>query len=352
MALVILRCVFLMVAAGLSVQLIQSPTTPKDPAWAPWAVICGLLGLSGLVIAADVLVPRKKIDTVSAVYFGLIIGLFLTYVLRLALSPVLPASSTYSQWAETLLAMVLSYTCISLLLQTKDDFRFIIPYVEFAREVKGNKPYVLDTSVVIDGRIADVMETQIIENQLVMPRFVISELQAIADSSDRLRRGRGRRGLDVLNRMRSNPEVDLKIHDAELPEFAGQPVDLKLVLLAKHLGGKVVTNDYNLNKVAKLHGVPVVNLNDLANALKPACLPGEHLELRIVKAGEEAGQGVGYLEDGTMVVVEGGRERLNQHVRIVVTSVLQTSAGRMIFGRFEMITRVLADKHAESTTSG
>ena len=210
--------------------------------------------------------------------------------------------------------MVLCYTCISMLMQTKDDFRFIIPYVEFAKEIKGLKPYVLDTSVVIDGRIADVVETRIVDNQLIMPQFVIAELQAIADSSDRLRRSRGRRGLDILNRLRSDPKVDLVIYDRELPEFAGQPVDQKLVLLAKHLEGKVVTNDYNLNKVAKLHSVGVINLNDLANALKPMFLPGETLEVRIIKPGEEPGQGVGYLEDGTMVVIEGGREHIGQNV--------------------------------------
>ena len=219
------------------------------------------------------------------------------------------------------------------MLQTKDDFRFIIPYVEFVKEVKGLKPYVLDTSVVIDARIADVVETKILDNQLIMPRFVISELQAVADSSDKLRRSRGRRGLDILNRLSNNADVDFKIYDRDLPEFAGQTVDLKLVLLAKYLQGKVVTNDYNLNKVARLHGVGVINLNDLANALKPVVLPGEALEVRIVKQGEEPGQGVGYLDDGTMIVVEGGREYINKNVKIAVTSVLQTSAGRMIFGR-------------------
>jgi len=233
------------------------------------------------------------------------------------------------------LGMVLCYTCISLILQTKNDFRFIIPYVEFAKDVKGLKPYVLDTSVIIDGRIADVVETQILDNQLIMPRFVIGELQAIADSSDRLRKSRGRRGLDILNRLKSNPKVDLDIYDRELPEFTGQTVDIKLVMLAKHLDGKVVTNDYNLNKVARLHGVGVINLNDLANALKPIVLPGETIEVRIVKQGEEAGQGVGYLDDGTMIVVEGGRDHVNQTGKSAVTSVLQTSAGRMIFGRFD-----------------
>ena len=239
-----------------------------------------------------------------------------------------------ADWLELALATIVCYSCISVLLQTKNDFRFIIPYVEFAKEVKGLKPYVLDTSVVIDGRIADIVETRVIDNQLIMPQFVIAELQAIADSNDKLKRNRGRRGLDILNRLRSDPKVDLMIYDRELPEFAGQPVDQKLVLLAKHLEGKVVTNDYNLNKVAKLHNVGVINLNDIANSLKPVFLPGEAIDVRIVKAGEEAGQGVGYLEDGTMVVIEGGREHVGQQVFAVVTSVLQTSAGRMVFGRY------------------
>ncbi|HEX6962507.1 MAG TPA: TRAM domain-containing protein, partial [Lacipirellula sp.] len=188
---------------------------------------------------------------------------------------------------------------------------------------------------VIDGRIADVVETRIIDNQLVMPQFVVAELQAIADSSDKLRRARGRRGLDILNRLRSDPKVDLVIFDRELPEFAGQPVDQKLVLLAKHLEGKVVTNDYNLNKVAKLHNVGVINLNDLGNALKPLFMPGEALDVRVIKPGEEPAQGVGYLDDGTMVVIEGGRDHIGENVHVQVTSVLQTSAGRMIFGRYE-----------------
>jgi uncharacterized protein YacL len=234
--------------------------------------------------------------------------------------------------------------CISVLLQTKDDFRFIIPYVEFAKEVKGLKPFVLDTSVVIDGRIADIVQTHVIDNQLIMPQFVIAELQAIADSSDKLRRNRGRRGLDILNKLRSDPTVDLQIFDRELPEFAGQPVDQKLVLLARHLEGKVVTNDYNLNKVAKLNNVGVINLNDIANSLKPVFLPGEDLQVRVVKAGEEHGQGVGYLEDGTMVVIESGRDHIGETVHVNVTSVLQTSAGRMVFGRYE---RTLPDKPEE-----
>ena len=254
-----------------------------------WLAFGGVLAVSILVIVADILSQPKRLQTISAVYFGLVVGLFLTYILQLALSPILPAHAPTTPWVQMILAMVLCYTCISLLIQTKDDFRFIIPYVEFAKEIKGLKPFVLDTSVVIDGRIADVVETDVFDNQLIMPRFVIGELQGIADSSDRMRRSRGRRGLDVLDRLRNNPHVDLSIDERELPEFAGQPVDLKLVLLAKHLEGKVVTNDYNLNKVAKLHDVGVINLNDLANALKPAFLPGE-VDRR---AGCQTGRGVG-----------------------------------------------------------
>ena len=335
MALVVLRFVFVMVAVGLGFQLINSDVLTGELSYLPWLAFGGIILLALTVISLDMMVGRKQLDTISAVYLGLIVGLFLTYVMRLAFSSVLPEKMPLTQWASLVLGMILCYICISFLLQTKDDFRFIIPYVEFVKEIKGLKPYVLDTSVVIDGRIADVVETKILDNQLIMPRFVIAELQAIADSSDKLRRGRGRRGLDILNRLSNNAEVDFKVYDRELPEFAGQPVDQKLVLLAKYLQGKVVTNDYNLNKVARLHGVGVINLNDLANALKPIVLPGEALEVRIVKHGEEAGQGVGYLDDGTMIVVEGGREHINKNVKIAVTSVLQTSAGRMIFGRCE-----------------
>jgi uncharacterized protein YacL len=289
---------------------------------------------SFIVIAIDVLIRRKQLDTLSAVYFGLIVGLFLTYVLQLALSPVLPENAFNKQWTQLVLGMILCYACISLILQTKDDFRFIIPYVEFSKEIKGLKPYVLDTSVVIDGRIADLVETNILDNQLIMPRFVLSELQGVADSSDKLRRARGRRGLDILNRLRNNQNIDLKIYDRELPEMDGQAVDMKLVLLAKHLEGKIVTGDYNLNKVARLHNVAVINLNDIANSLKPVFLPGESFAVRIVKPGEEIGQGVGYLDDGTMIVVEGGRDYIGKEVKVNVTSVLQTSAGRMIFGKY------------------
>ena len=338
MALIILRCVFVLVTAGIAFTIINSdelPSAPSAPAWLPYTVLGGVMIVAVGVIALDITIRKKRIDMISAVYVGLIVGVFLTFIAGIALDPFLAGNAFLRSSTHLLLGSLLCYTCISVIIQTKDDFRFVIPYVEFAKEVKGLKPYVLDTSVIIDGRIADVVETNVLDNQLVMPRFVVGELQGIADSGDKLKRSRGRRGLDILNRLRTNKDVDLQMYDRELPEMAGQPVDMKLVLLAKHLEGKLVTGDYNLNKVARLHNVSVINLNDLANALKPVFLPGEQLDVRIVKAGEEETQGVGYLDDGTMIVVEGGRPYVNSSVLITVTSVLQTSAGRMIFGKFE-----------------
>jgi len=340
MGLIVLRCVFVMVSIGLGVVFINAGIIPEATPWSQWmfwGIFAGMLVLPLSIIALDISIRSKQLQTISAVYFGLIVGLFMAYVASLALTPLFPreASRISILHVQLVLGAVFCYICISLLMQTKNDFRFIIPYVEFAREVKGSKPLILDTSVVIDGRIADVVETKFFDGRLIMPKFVIGELQGIADSSDRLRRSRGRRGLDILNRLRSNPEVDLEIFERDLPEFAGQPVDLKLVMLAKHLDGKLVTNDYNLNKIARLQGVGVVNLNDVSNALKPVFLPGEQVEVRVVKPGEEVGQGVGYLEDGTMVVIESGRDHVNQQVVISVTSVLQTSAGRMVFGRYD-----------------
>jgi uncharacterized protein YacL len=338
MGLWILRCVFVLVAAGLGVWLLNNTgVVAADASWMTWALFGGVMGIALGVIAIDTAIRKKHLDMITAVYFGMIVGLLMTYVLGLALEPLFigigGSKSPFVSPTKLLLGLVLCYTCISLLMQTRSDFRFIIPYVEFAREVKGVRPCVLDTSVIIDGRIADVAETNVIDGKLIIPKFVITELQSIADSSDRLRRGRGRRGLDILNRLRTTRAQDIEIYDQELAEFGDQPVDMKLVVLAKHLQGKLITNDYNLNKVAKLQGVPVINFNDLSNALKPVFLPGEHIDVRVVKAGEEAGQGVGYLEDGTMVVIENGREHIGETVNIAVTSVLQTSAGRMVFGK-------------------
>ena len=192
---------------------------------------------------------------------------------------------------------------------------------------------VLDTSVIIEGRIADICDSGFIEGDLIVPRFVLNELQFLADSSDSMKRLRGRRGLDVLNHMQKSSNINIEIVEQDFPKIKG--VDGKLVALAKHLNAKLLTNDYNLNKVAQLQGVRVLNVNELANAMKPVVLPGEQMTVKIIREGKESGQGVGYLDDGTMIIVDSGQKMLNMNVDVVVTSVLQTTAGRMIFSEIK-----------------
>jgi uncharacterized protein YacL len=310
-------------------------------------LIFGAVALAAIVIVLDAGIATKSLKAISGLFFGLTAGLLITYVLTMVLDllvlayrPDLAASAGQDQpviaITKFIIGIICCYFCVSFILQTKDDIRFVIPYVEFARQVKGQHPLILDTSVIIDGRIADISETGIIDSPLIVPRFVLKELQAVADSADKLKRVRGRRGLDVLNKMQTSPHVDVQIMDTpQLKNEAEEGVDLKLLALAQELNGRVATNDYNLNKVAKIRNVHIINIHDLAAALKPVVLPGEGMTVRIVKPGEEAGQGVGYLDDGTMVVVDQARMRIGETVEISVTSILQTSAGRMIFGRLD-----------------
>lgn len=199
------------------------------------------------------------------------------------------------------------------------------------KEIKAIPPKVLDTSVIIDGRIADICKTGFIEGKLVIPEFVLDELRHIADSSDDLKRVRGRRGLDILNIIKEELQIEVEISKSDFNDIA--EVDMKLLKLASVLNGKVVTNDYNLNKVAQVQGVEVLNINELANAVKPVAIPGEEMIVQVVKEGKENSQGIAYLDDGTMIVVDGGRKHMGETIRVLVTSVLQTPAGRMIFGK-------------------
>lgn len=339
MLLPLLRIAYVVLVVGMAALSSAFLVEEKNVAGAVGAPIVVLV-IGTVVLFTDVRERQKQITTVSAVYFGLLLGLLLGYLFSIALVPVLASAfgegSPLILLGRVLLTVVCCYVTISTFLQTKDEFRFIIPYVEFSKQVKGGKPLVLDTSVIIDGRIADVCDTRLIDTKLIVPRFVLQELQAIADSSDKMKRNRGRRGLDVLKRLQSNPKIELQMHDGNVAELrTGEriKVDERLVLLAKALNARVVTNDFNLNKVAQLQGVDVINLNEIANALKTVAIPGEYMQVRVVKAGDQIGQGVGYLDDGTMVVIEQGRALIGQEIAIVVTSVLQTPAGRMIFGR-------------------
>jgi uncharacterized protein YacL len=292
-----------------------------------------------LLVCIDILAPRRKLAIFSGAILGLIVGALVAYALSYVVTLIITQNlegdqKRLIQYTNTTIAITCCYLCISFILQSRDDFRFIIPYVEFSKQTKGARPILLDTSVLIDGRVTDIVMSGIIESQLIVPQFVLVELQQVADSGDNLKRARGRRGLDVLAKLRGNRRVEVSLYDPHRDEDAATiGVDHSLVNLAKELNARVMTNDFNLNKVAQLVGVDVINLNDLANAMKPAVMPGERMSVRLIKPGNDPGQGVGFLEDGTMVVVEAGRNHINEEVEFTVTNTRQTSAGKMIFGR-------------------
>jgi len=337
MSLIVLRAIFVAVSVGIAVLMFNSPPLREAPAWVPWAVLAGMIALPLTVIGVDSSLRRKDLTVITAVYFGLLVGVFVTYVAVLALTPILPTDRDHpvAAWLPLILGMLLCYVCTSLLLQTRDDFRFLIPYVEFARDVKGLRPNILDASAIIDGRVADLAETGLFQSRFVVPSFVVDELQEAADSPDKQRRLRGRRGLDVLAKLRENKLVDIEVLAPVDDADADSSEEQRVVAMARRLGGRLITNDPNFVKIAGFRSVHAVNINDVAVALKPTFVPGDLVEVRLVKPGEGAGQGVGYLDDGTMVVVEGGREQIGRLVHASVTSTLQTSAGRLVFARPE-----------------
>lgn len=291
----------------------------------------GFLGGAAIIIL-EVVTRRASIRNLSAAVFGLIFGFFMAWLISSVLR-LIPMDPRLYASLQIVFILIFCYLGMVISMRGKDEFNIIIPYVKFARQDQKEDIVILDTSVIIDGRIADITDTKFIEGRLVIPRFVLRELQQIADSQDTLKRNRGRRGLDILNKIQKNDKIDVIIHEEDFPDI--KDVDAKIVKLAQLLSGKVLTNDYNLNKIAELQSVPVLNINDLANALKPVVLPGELMDVRMTKEGKEYNQGVAYLDDGTMVVVDNSRHLIGQNIKVLVTSVLQTSAGRMIFAKLE-----------------
>jgi len=276
--------------------------------------------------------PRQILAAILGLLFGLGIG-------HLLVSGVdsfnLEIMRRYSGILKPLIYHIGGFAAMMFFLINNEDISFldkIVPVQESDSDVQ--IPYkILDTSVIIDGRIADICDTGFLEGILVIPNFVLNELQMIADSADSIKRNRGRRGLDILNKMQKDQSIKVKISDMDFKDIP--EVDSKLVQLAKVMKAKVITNDFNLNKVAEFHGVEVLNINELSNALKPIVLPGEEMRVLLIKEGKDSNQAIGYLDDGTMVVVENGRRKINEEVEVTVTSVLQTTAGRMIFTRLK-----------------
>jgi len=342
MLLWVFRSIFVVIILGvLFVSASSRPISGADDDVNFWTVVLSGLGMAVFVFLLDILTPKKRLTALAGVFFGLLVGLLISGALAPVVDMIAASHSTNLidesvgavKW---MLGICICYLVISIVMRTKDDVRFVIPYVEFAKQTKGSRPMILDTSAIIDGRIVDLCQNKLFDAPLLVPRFVLNELQLIADSADKLKRQRGRRGLDILKKMQESSAIDVELDDtivAEVEEVKG--VDQKLVMLTKHYNARLATTDYNLTKVAQVRDVDVMNINDLANSLKVVALPGETMEVRIIKPGEESDQGIGYLPDGTMIVVEGARNKIGKDLLISITSSLQTSAGKMIFGKFE-----------------
>ena len=286
-------------------------------------------GFGGLLIAVDEMLKGFSLRAFSAITFGLVLGMVVA--LLIDHSGLFENADEKTRWLVRL-ALFLSFGYIGIVLamrSNKEDFSLLIPYVRFSPQNKPDNLLLLDTSVIIDGRIADLIEAKFIEGLVVVPRFVLLELQQIADSADEVKRARGRRGFEMLNRLQHNSKIEVRIHDGDFPEEKG--VDAKLVRLARNLNAKLFTNDYNLGKVAGLQSVACVNLHEIGHLMKAALIPGEIVQLKIVREGRDKGQGIGYLPDGTMVIVNNGLERVGQTVSAHVLSTVQTGAGVLVF---------------------
>jgi len=289
----------------------------------------GALALGCVVVLGEVLLQRMATRDIIIIAAGKLLGLFAANLLLF----VWYTKRDFNPLYGIIINILFAYLGGMIALSKRNELYDLIPWLTGTAIGSDASPKLLDTSVIIDGRIVDVCNSRFIEGELLIPRFVLKELQMVADSADSLRRQRGRRGLDVLKQLQDDNAVAIRIIDHDFPEIP--EVDTKLIKLAKTIDAKVLTHDYNLNKVANLQDVVVLNINDLSNALKPVVLPGEKFIVQVMKEGKEYGQGVGYLEDGTMVVVDNGRAQIGKRVTVIVTSIIQTSAGRMIFTRYD-----------------
>lgn len=288
-------------------------------------------GFGWLLIAIDEMLKGFSLRAFSATTFGLLLGIVVAQLIdHSGLFDTLEPTSPTRWLVRLCLFLGFSYIGIILAMRSnKEDFSLIIPYVRFAPRNKPDNLLLLDTSVIIDGRIADLIEASFVEGTIVVPRFVLKEIQQVADSNDAVKRSRGRRGLEILNRIQRNQRSEVKIHDGDFPDETG--VDGKLIRLARNLNAKLYTNDHNLGKIAELQNISIVSIHELARTLKPVLLPGEVLNLRVVREGKDKGQGVGYMPDGTMVVVNNGHPFIGQQIEVHVQSLIQTGAGVIVF---------------------
>jgi len=325
------RAIFVLLSALAGTALFVKAEGADASYWLYGFVIGSVTG--GLIVAGEYALRNLSFGIIIGGTAGLAVGLLLTGLVEWVGGEIFDVQTFLFHIGGLVFLLGLPY--LGLVIGARFGKEKLPSPEQKFFELSGNTvcPKVLDTSVIIDGRVADLCETGFLEGTFLVPHFILDELQHIADSSDSLKRARGRRGLDILNKVQKMPEVDVRIIDEDFPQV--KEVDAKLVVLAKKMNAKIITNDLNLNKVAELQGVRVLNINELCNALRPVVLPGETIRVFVLKEGKEAGQGVAYLDDGTMIVVDNARRHIGKNVDVVVTSVLQTTAGRMIFTRLK-----------------
>jgi len=334
----VVRMLFMVLLVAVTLLTLASQRQPGDFNSATFVGLLVAAAALGLVIVlVDAITPNKRLASVVAVYLGICFGLIGALAVGALIDTVARAwelergpAAIYIQLAKGLVGITLCYLSVSVVLSTKDDLRLVIPYVEFSRQLRGVRPMVVDTSILIDGRIDGLGHTGFLDAPLLVPQFVIDELQTLADSDDRTKRARGRRGLETVKRLQANPHLDLSIEELAVE---GVSVDHKIIELSRGEGYRILTTDSNLRKVAEIKGLGVLDLNDLAGTMRTTLAAGERLAVELVKAGENPGQAVGYLPDGTMVVVEQAEDRIGRTVSATISNTLQTSAGRLIFAK-------------------
>ncbi len=334
MSLWAIRILFLLMSilTGYAISQVQPDVFQVEGSRIPGGFWGGMIGFGfgGLLIAIDEMLKGFSLRAFSAATFGLILGHFVAWMIDRS-GLFIWVEDERTMWVIRLgLFMAFGYIGVVLAMRSnKEDFYLIIPFVRLSPQNRPENLLLLDTSAIIDGRVADLIDGNYLEGIIIVPRFVLKELQAVADSQDSARRARGRRGLDMLSRIQSSRRNEVKIHESDIPDE--KEVDSKLVILAHALNAKIITCDYNLGKVAELQGVKHLNVSELASTLRPVILPGDQLNLRITREGKDKGQGVGYLADGTMVVVNNAHTLIGQQVQAVVVNLLQTGAGVIVF---------------------
>lgn len=350
----VIRSVFMILLVTVTLLTVSSTKTTADFGFSTvLGLVIAATAVGLLVVAIDAMTPNKRLAGVVGVYLGVCLGLVGAVAFGALLDTVAKAwelqeaAGVYLTLAKAVIGLVFCYMSVSVVLTTKDDLRLVIPYVEFARSQRGTRPWLLDTSVLIDGRIEALANTGFVDAPLVVPQFVVDELQKLADSGDRTKRQRGRRGLELLAKLRESPWADLALQDFRV---SGVSVDRMLVEAARSEGLRLLTLDANLEAVARIQGVVAVNMHALAGSLRPALAAGETAQVTITKRGEGERQGVGYLPDGTMVVVEDAHTRIGSTLQVTVTNAVSTAAGRLLFARIEGEAPATAASMADAAT--